>query len=135
MGEQDPDSDSTPDSTFAIPHRPQRRYPRSGGVRYEGETTFLLSPDDRSPDDLADRVEEILGEDPYTFGDWFDLPAPVYLVRDDDRDTTFRVVVRSGVVELHVLPDTRSAGLRAFYRRLAAASECDWFVSCESSPS
>lgn len=33
------------DSTFAIPGRPERTFPRSGGVEYEGGTVFVLSPD------------------------------------------------------------------------------------------
>lgn len=128
MSEQEP--------TFTIPHRPQRRYPRSGGVTYEGETIFRLSPDaDREEEHLADLVEGVLAGDAYTFGDWFDLPAPVYLVHDDELDTTFTAVVRNGSVELHVLPDTSSEGLAALYRRLAAASETDWSVACDSSPS
>ncbi|MFB9807935.1 hypothetical protein ACFFQF_26305 [Haladaptatus pallidirubidus] len=58
----------------------------------------------------------------------------MYLVRDHDRDTTFRVVVRYQSVELHVLPDTRSAGLLAMYRRLTDCSDLTWTVSCESTP-
>ncbi|WP_327053661.1 hypothetical protein [Halomicrococcus gelatinilyticus] len=122
--------------SFAIPHRPERRYPRDGGVRYEGETIFRISPDaDLDEAALVDLVESVLAEDGYTFGDWFDLPAPVYLVHDDERDTTFTVVVRYETVELHVLPETNSAGLLAFYRRLTDRSDATWSVTCESTPS
>ncbi|WP_458186722.1 hypothetical protein [Haladaptatus sp. NG-WS-4] len=126
-------SDSDP--SFSIPHRPRRRYPRQGGVRYEGETLFRLSPSsDCSEERLVSLVEDVLDDEPYTSGDWFDLPVPMYLVRDHDRDTTFRVVVRYGSVELHVLPDTRSSGLQAIYRRLTERSDVSWSVSCESKP-
>lgn len=126
-------SDSEP--SFSIPHRPRRRYPRQGGVRYDGETIFRLSPSsDCSEERLVSLVMGILDDDLYTFGDWFDLPVPMYLVRDHDCDTTFRVVVRYGSVELHVLPDTRSSALRAIYQRLSACSDVSWSVSCESKP-
>ncbi|KZN26090.1 hypothetical protein A4G99_23245 [Haladaptatus sp. R4] len=123
------------DPSFSIPHRPRRTYPRRGGVRYEGETLFRLSPDsDPSENDLTALVERVLDGDAYTYGDWFDLPVPMYLVRDREHDTTFRVVVRYGSVELHILPDTRSEGLKSIYRRLSAESPVSWNVSCESNP-
>ncbi|SIR81896.1 hypothetical protein SAMN05421858_3937 [Haladaptatus litoreus] len=123
------------DPSFSIPHRPQRTYPRGGGVRYEGETIFRLSPGSEcSEERLTAFVQDVLEEDPYTYGDWFDLPVPMYLVRDHDRDTTFRVVVRYESVELHVLPDTRSSGLLAMYHRLSDCSGLSWTVSCESTP-
>ncbi len=126
-------ADSNP--SFSIPHRPRRTYPRQGGVRYEGETIFRLSPDaDCSEEHLTALVTEVLSGDPYTYGDWFDLPVPMYLVRDHERDTTFRVVVRYDSVELHVLPDTCSSGLRSMYRRLSDCSDVAWSVSCESTP-
>ncbi len=126
-------SDSDP--SFSIPHRPRRTYPRVGGVRYKGETLFRLSPDsDPSEDDLVALVKQVLEEDAYIYGDWFDLPVPMYLVRDSEHETTFRVVVRYGSVELHILPDTRSDGLKAIYRRLAEKSPVSWSVSCESNP-
>ncbi|WP_423746213.1 hypothetical protein V5735_18360 (plasmid) [Haladaptatus sp. SPP-AMP-3] len=126
-------SDSDP--SFSIPHRPRRTYPRQGGVRYEGETLFRLSPSsDPSENDLVNLVERVLDAESYTYGDWFDLPVPMYLVRDREHDTTFRVVVRYGSVELHILPDTRSSGLQALYHRLTARSDCSWNVSCESNP-
>ena len=56
--------------SFTIPHRPQRRYPRDGGVQYQGETIFRLSPDaDREETALVDLVEGVLAGDAYTFGD------------------------------------------------------------------
>ncbi|ODR81197.1 hypothetical protein BG842_00205 [Haladaptatus sp. W1] len=126
-------SDSDP--SFSIPHRPRRTYPRQGGVRYEGETLFRLSPSsDPSESDLVNLVERVLDGESYTYGDWFDLPVPMYLVRDREHDTTFRVVVRYGSVELHILPDTRSSGLQTLYHRLTACSDCSWSVSCESNP-
>ncbi|WP_266080107.1 hypothetical protein [Haladaptatus caseinilyticus] len=121
--------------SFSIPHRPRRRYPRGGGVSYEGETIFRLSPGTEcSEKQLTTLVRNVLDDEPYTYGDWFDLPVPMYLVHDHNRDTTFRVVVRYESVELHVLPDTRSEGLRAIYRRLSALSDITWSVSCESTP-
>lgn len=106
-----------------------------GGVRYEGETLFRLSPrGDVSENDLVSLVEGVLQTDSYTFGDWFDLPVPMYLVRDREHDTTFRVVVRYGSVELHILPDTLSSGLRAIYRRLSGSTNYSWNVTCESRP-
>ena len=108
----DPDP-GTP--TFDIAH-PERSHPRSGGMRYEGGTVFALSPDrDVS---LADAVEAVLREGPYRYGDWFDLPMPLFLVHDDGTGDTFRVSVRDGRVELHVRSATTAAGLRAFYDRL-----------------
>ena len=126
-------SDSDP--SFSIPHRPRRTYPQQGGVRYEGETFFRLSPSsDPTESDLLTLVKDVLDGETYTYGDWFDLPVPMYLVRDRERDTTFRVVVRYGSIELHVLPDTRSSGLQAIYHRLIARSDISWRVSCESNP-
>ncbi|MFQ3318340.1 MAG: hypothetical protein ACI8UR_000849 [Natronomonas sp.] len=123
--------DDTP--TFAIPERPERRYPRRGGVEYEGETVFSLTPTAEQPDaDLAALVEAVLEQPPYRYGDWFDLPMPLYLVHDDETGDTFRVAVRDGTVEFHVLPATESAGLRALHRRLDAASDCGWAVRCRT---
>lgn len=116
--------------TFAIQRRPERRYPRRGGVEYHGQTVFSLSPTDEYVDaELASLVESVLDSAPYRYGDWFDLPMPVYLVHDDETSDTFRVAVRSGDVEFHVLPDTEPAGLRALYGRLVDASETEWQVT------
>lgn len=119
--------DDTP--TFAIPQPPVRRYPRRGGVEYEGQTVFSLTPADPLDDpELASLVRAVLEGDPYRYGDWFDLPMPLYLVHDDETGDTFRVAVRDGDVEFHVLPDTESEGLRRLYERLVDASDTTWAV-------
>jgi hypothetical protein len=121
------------DPSFSIPARPTRRYPHSGGVEYEGETVFRLHPrPEQSTDSLAVLVEETLEEGPYRWGDFFDLPMPLYLVRDEETADVFRVSIRDGVVRFHVLPETESAGLRALYDRLSARSDGDWRVRCET---
>jgi hypothetical protein len=79
---------------------------------------------------MASLVEGILEGDRYTYGDWFELPMPLYLVNDDETGDVFRVAIRDGTVELHVLPATGSAGLRAFYERLAAAESVEWQIEC-----
>lgn len=114
------------EQTFVIAQRPARRYPRRGGVEHEGGTVFSLVPDDDV--DLSDLLESILASGPYRYGDWFDLPMPLYLVHDDETGDTFRVAVRDGAVELHVLPDTEPAGLRALYDRLRGATDASWQV-------
>jgi len=121
--------------SFAIPTRPERRFYRNG-VEYVGETVFALEPDPpRDDTELASLLETVLGEDPYTYGDWFDVPMPLYLVHDDGTGDTFRVSVRDGRVELHVLPATAPDGLRALYERLdAATDDTEWRVDCRSSP-
>jgi hypothetical protein len=119
--------DDTP--TFAIPERPVRRYPRRGGVEYEGETVFSVRPaGDVADAELASLVEAVLEDGPYRYGDWFDLPMPLYLVHDEGTGDTFRVAVRDGTVEFHVLPNTGREGLRALYERLAEASDAGWQV-------
>ncbi|MCU4717306.1 hypothetical protein [Halapricum hydrolyticum] len=119
----------TTDPSFEIPARPQRRYPYSGGVEYEGETVFRLRPTtDWSESGLQALVEEILGGGAYTYGDWLDLPMPLYLVHDEQTGDVFRVAVRGGTVELYVLPATESAGLRQFYETLDAHSDDRWTV-------
>lgn len=121
------------DPSFSIPRHPTRRYPRRGGVEYDGGSVFRLTPD-RDTDDgsLTGLVESTLDRPPYRYGDWFDLPMPLYVVHDRDTDDTFRVSVRDGVVQLHVLPETGRGGLRAFYDRLVAASDTDWTVTCRA---
>ena len=115
--------------SFAIPHRPERRYSRHAGLEYEGKTVFSLSPsDDRSDAALDELLRGVLDADPYIYGDWFDLPMALYLVHDADMGDVFRVSVRDGAIEFHVLPGTDSAGLRALYRRLRERSECGWAV-------
>jgi hypothetical protein len=118
---------------FVIPARPERRYPYQGGVEYEGETLFRLQP--RPPQDndsLDSLLERVLSAGPYRYGDFFDLPMPLYLVRDDDTGDVFRVSVRSGQIRFHVLPETESAGLRALYDRLAEEWNVAWTVDCET---
>ena len=123
-------ADPGPDE-FAIPARPDRRYPRSGGVEYVGGTVFSFAPGaDREDAELAALVESVLESGAYRYGDWFDLPMPLYLVHDDDTHDTFRVAVRDGRVEVHVLPETDPGGVRALHERLAEASgeTVEWTV-------
>jgi hypothetical protein len=140
--DQGPDTDPS----FAIPAHPERRFPYDEGVTYEGGTTFVLTPR-RAPrgdgdgdgdgdgnrehpgdSNLATLVEQVLGSGPYRFGDFFDLPMPVFLVRDDETTDVFRVSIRDGRIRLHVLPETGSAGLRAFYDRLVEHGNAEWRV-------
>lgn len=115
--------------SFTIPRRPERHYPFSGGVEYEGETTFHLRPDaELSNEELTCLLRSVLEEGPYRYGDFLNLPMPLYLVKDEGTSDVFRVSVRSGEVHLHVLPNTESAGLRALYDRLAARTDTDWRV-------
>lgn len=124
-------SDDEP--TFSIPQRPTRRYRRHGGVEYEGETVFTLRPErDSKKRSLAALAESVLERGPYRYGDWFDLPMPVYLVHDDETGDTFRVAVRDGTIRLYVLPDTDPPGLRAFYDRLDRRTESAWSVTCRT---
>lgn len=124
-------TDSEP--TFEIPIRPSRRYSRHGGLEYEGSTVFTLRPDsDCEEPALVDLVESVLDRPPYRYGDWFDLPMPLYVVHDDRTGDTFRLGIRDGAIELHVLPATEPAGLRAFYERLIDASSMSWSVTCRT---
>jgi hypothetical protein len=119
--------------SFTIPARPERRYPYEGGVEYEGETVFRLQPRPPQSNDSLDSVlRRVLDRAPYRYGDFFDLPMPLYLVRDDETGDVFRVSVRSGQIRLHVLPETESAGLRALYDRLAEEWNVEWAVECET---
>lgn len=119
--------------SFTIPARPQRHYPYEGGVEYEGETMFRLQPRPPQGEDSLDSVlQRVLASGPYRYGDFFDLPMPVYLVRDDETGDVFRVSVRNGQIRLHVLPETESAGLRALYDRLSDVWDVEWSVRCES---
>jgi hypothetical protein len=117
------------DPSFDIPARPQRRFPHDSGVEYEGGTEFRLLPD-RSFDDgvLATVVLDILTAGPYRYGDFHDLPMPLWLVRDEETADVFRVAVRDGSVRLHVLPTTESEGLRRFYDRLRDSNDTAWTV-------
>jgi hypothetical protein len=117
------------DTTFDVPVRPERRYPPSGGVEYEGDVVFLLTPEaDSTTAELDEVLGEVLAGERYVRGDFFDLPAPAYLVRDEAVDTSFRVVVREGTVQLHVLPHTDVRALEALYDRLVAAADLSWTV-------
>jgi hypothetical protein len=118
---------------FEIPCRPDRVYPSDGGVEYEGGTVFRLSPDpEPSGAELEALAEDVLDEERYIYGDWFELPKPVYLVHDEVHSTAFRVVIRYGTVEFHVLPETVPEALRGMYTRLCEASESAWRVECET---
>jgi len=121
------------DPSFRIPQRPSRRYPRRGGVEYEGETVFELTPAGDHGDDALDAaLRGVLDSDGYTYGDWFDLPMPLYLVHDERTGDVFRAAVRDGSVELHVLPATDADGLRRLYDRLTDTVDCEWHVVCET---
>jgi hypothetical protein len=113
--------------TFAIDRRPERRFPAGGGVEYETGPVFRLVPED-DPGDPAALAEAVLADGPYRYGDFHDFPMAVWLVRDGEAGSVFRVSVRGGAVRLHVLPGTESESLRSFYRRLAGASDVDWRV-------
>ena len=133
--EADPGPEAATDGTaadeFAIPARPDRRYPRSGGVEYVGGTVFSFDPGvDRSDSALEEFLVSVLDSGAYRYGDWFDLPMPLYLVHDDSTHDTFRVAVRDGHVEVHVLPGTGSDGVRALHDRLVEAGEdgFEWSV-------
>lgn len=112
------------DPPFDDPVRPTREY-HEGGVERTGGTVFGLVPDDGVIDGSVGRV---LADDRYTAGDWFDLPAPVYLVRDRELNTVFRVVCHDARVDLHVMATTEVAGLRAFYDRLDDETDGPWSV-------
>jgi hypothetical protein len=114
---------------FEIPERPERQFSSTGELAYEGGTRFDLEPDPVPADSLATVVESVVETGPYRFGDFLELPMPLYLVRDDETGDVFRIAVRDETVRLHVLPGTEPAGLRRFYERLDAATEATWTVS------
>ena len=117
------------DPSFHIPSRPQRRFPYSGGVEYEGGTVFTLTPTpERSNERLRERLETTLEAGPYRYGDFLNLPMTLFLVRDDGTGDVFRVSIRDGTVRFHVLPETESAGLRNLYERLTDRTDVDWYV-------
>lgn len=119
--------------SFVIPARPRRRFPRRGGVEYEGETVFHLEPaENRTEADVEPVVEAVLSAGPYRAGDFLELPMAVWLVRDDETADVFRISVRDGNVRLHVLPETEPEGLRAFYERLDDETDCAWAVTCDT---
>jgi len=116
------------DDAFDIPAHPERRFTATGDLEYQGGVRFRLTPEG-SLEGRAALVEAVLADGPYRFGDFLELPMPVYLVRDEGTGDVFRVSVRDGAVRLHVLPTTGEAGLCAFYERLCAASGTDWDVT------
>ncbi len=121
------DDGNPPD--FTVPEHPTRTYRRHAGVEYDGGTVFSLRPRTEYDDPaLTDLVEGVLERPPYRYGDWFDLPMPLYLVHDDRTGDTFRTAIRDGTIELHVLPATESDGLRAFYERVVESSGTEWQV-------
>jgi hypothetical protein len=131
----DDSSSRAEDTTFDIPSRPERRYPATGGVEYEGTTVFSVEPETtRTDDDVEDTLLSVLDGERYVTGDFFDLPAPAYLVRDEFVGTSFRAVVRDGHVELHVLPHTDANALERLYERIVAETGVDWRVECHSEP-
>lgn len=121
-----PDEPAGEEPDFSIPSHPERTFPRVAGVEYEGGTVFELRPEPAADEAaLATLARDVLDDGPYRWGDWFDLPLPVFLVHDDDTGDTFRVAVRDGAVELHVRPETAPAGLRAFHDRLVGHGSDD----------
>lgn len=125
--------DATPPS-FDIPVRPERYYPPGGGIEYEGRTIFALHADPPlSQPDLEAHLHDALDEEGYTCSERDEYPAPVYLVHDRERRTVFRVVVREGRLELHVLPNTDSETIRAAYDRLRERDGVAWTVECRTS--
>lgn len=129
------DADREGEAEFEIRSRPTRRYPRAGGVEYEGETVFALEPTPAQSDgELQQLVEAVLDDEAYTYGDWFDLPMPLYLVHDETTGDVFRVAIRDGEVQLHVLPATESDGLRRLYDRLRADDDRRWDVERRVEP-
>jgi len=120
--------------SFSIPARPRRRFPRRGGVEYDGQTLFRLAPVEPLSDEaLADLLAETLAAGPYRYGDFLNLPMVLYLVRDQGTGDVFRASVRDGSIRLHVLPETESAGLRRLYERLVERSGTEWDVDCHTS--
>lgn len=116
--------------SFTIPSRPQRNYPFSGGLEYEGGTTFELVPGGEwNTSQLETLLASVLSEGPYRYGDFLNLPMTLYLVKDQQTGDVFRVSIRDGNVRLHVLPETNSEGLRALYRRLTEATDTEWNVT------
>lgn len=125
----------TSEPSFTIPVRPERRFPSRGGVEYDGDTTFSLTPEgERDGATLEELVERVLDDGPYRYrsGGFHELPMALWLVRDDGTADVFRVSVRDGGVRLHVLPSTEPDGLRRFYDRLVDHADCEWRVDCRT---
>lgn len=118
---------------FDIPFNPTCVYRSGGDAEYRGQTVFRLTPEPSSSNaELDTLVTTVLAAERYTYGDWFDLPAPVYLVHDRTTGDVFRVVVRDGRVEFHVLANTEPEGLSAMYDLLVAESDVEWRVTCRT---
>ena len=118
--------------SFEIPVTPKRTFPFRGGVEYEGSTTFVLRPETDPAEPLTALVEGVLTNGPYRYGDFLNLPMPLYLVKDTETGDVFRVSVREGTVRLHVLPATEPPGLRALYDRLVDRTGVGWSVECQT---
>jgi len=114
--------------SFEIPARPSRTYDRAGRLSYEGTVLFRLEPTEADKPDLQELLDDVLETGPYRYGDFHDLPMVVYLVRDEETSDVFRVSIRDDALQLHVLPETGSAGLRRFYGRLTEVSDFEWDV-------
>lgn len=111
---------------FNIPVHPIRSYD-SDTITTRGGTVFSLVPETDQVD-IPDTVDQVLESSTYVVGDWFELPRPVYLVRDAERGTIFRVVVADESVDIHVLPSTTADGIAAFYNGLCEESDQPWTV-------
>ncbi|WP_136688567.1 hypothetical protein [Halorhabdus amylolytica] len=114
--------------SFEIPARPSRTYDRAGRLSYEGTVLFRLEPTETDGLDLRELLDDVLEGGPYRHGDFHDLPMVVYLVRDEETSDVFRVSIRDGALQLHVLPATESAGLRRFFERLTDVSDRELHV-------
>jgi len=130
----DPKTDSSDtESRFDIPTHPSRHYPRDDGVEYRGKTVFQISPaGEDAIDDLEGLVVSTLEQEAYTYGDWFELPVPLYTVHDEVTGDVFRVAVKPSHIEFHVLPATEPAGLERLFDCLQRAGAVDaWEIGCE----
>ena len=74
-------------------------------------------------------LDDVAETDGREVGGFYPVPVDV-LERPVSPDMVYRVTVRDGTVELHVLPATESAGLRRFYDRLVEESDTSWSVEC-----
>lgn len=118
--------------SFRIPAKPERTFPFRGGVEYEGSTTFVLEPHEEPSAPPATLLADLLAEGPYRYGDFLNLPMPLYLVKDEETGDVFRASVRNRSLRLHVLPATDREGLRALYDRLTDRTGVDWRVECRT---
>jgi hypothetical protein len=98
-----------------------------GSVAFDRPVLGIV-PDGPPAEGLAGVVDAALRADDYAVCDWFDLPAPAYLVRDAGRDAAFRIVVRDGRIEVHGLPSTDAATIGALRQRIEGVTEVDWTV-------